>query len=345
MAAPIGRADAPVKDALFAEPYRFGFFQAVRLLERFAPGCMPVGRDGPPGRESVRFHVPATLLFPPSEIAALTSPDGTDGPAGMTVAFLGLIGPLGVLPHTYTELVAERARAGDPTAAAFLDLFHHRVISLFFRAWMKYRPALAYERGDDDPFTDDLYDLAGLGLAPLRNRGAVPDRAILFHSGAFAQRRRPAVMLEAILAEYFNRPFEVVSFVGQWLRLEPGELSRISPDGPHNALGVSFVLGERCWDEQGRFRVRVGPLTYDEFRAFLPETPAFHELCDLTRLFVDSEFTFEIQLVLRAEEVPEIRLEGSAGTGAQLGRTSWLRSRPMAGDAADAVFEGTSDAR
>lgn len=341
MATPIGRTDPPVEVDLFAQPYRYGFFQAVRLLEQLARDRASVGNDGPPGREAVRFRVPAHLLFPPSEIAALRRPGDPDAPPEMSIAFLGLIGPQGALPHVYTELVQERVRAGDPTAAAFLDLFHHRVISLFYRAWRKYRPALAQEQGGDDPFAGYLYHLMGLGLEPLRNRQTFPDAALLFHAGAFAQRRRPAVMLEAILSDYFRKPIEIACFVGHWLKLQADDLSRLSLGGPHHQLGVSFVVGERSWDEQGRFRVRVGPLTREEFLAFLPGSAAFRELVELTRLYADAELDLEVQLILRADEVPESRLEGSAADGPQLGRTAWIRSRPLTADAEDAIFEGT----
>jgi type VI secretion system protein ImpH len=138
MATPGRRADPPLEQTLFEEAYRFDFFQAVRLLERLQPDCVPVG--GRPGREAVRFRARASLSFPASAIHQLDRPDGPDTPVAMTVAFMGLTGPSGVLPICYTELLMNAIRAGDRTLAAFLDLFHHRLISFFYRAWEKYRP-------------------------------------------------------------------------------------------------------------------------------------------------------------------------------------------------------------
>ncbi len=332
--------DPAVADVLFDEPYRFDFFQAVRLLARLEPDRALVGGEGMPRRERVRFRSVPSLTFPPSAINALQRPENPDEPPVMAIAFLGLYGPSGALPTVYTELVMQRLRAGDHTLAAFLDQFNHRMASFFYRAWEKYRPAIARERGEaDDRFADHLFALMGLGLGPLHGRHAFPDAALLPASGLLAQRRRPAVVLEAILTDYFGRSVAVEPFIGRWLRLEPPDRSTLSSTGlGHNALGTSLVVGARVWDEQSKFRLRLGPLTLPQFRGFLPGTDAFRQLCELARLYVDAEFDFDVQLVLRAEDVPSCRLISNSGAGPQLGRTAWLTSRSLDRDAQDAVF-------
>jgi type VI secretion system protein ImpH len=337
MATPGRGADPPLEQVLFEEAYRFDFFQAVRLLERLQRDRVPVG--GKPGREVARFKARASFSFPPSAIHHLNRPEGPDGTATMTVAFMGLTGPLGVLPICYTELVLERLRAGDRSLATFLDLFHHRMVSFFYRAWEKYRPAVAYERGHD-PFTQYLFHLIGLGResGPLRQRHSFADEGLLSYSGLFAQRHRPAVVLEALLGEYFGLPIAVLQFVGQWLRLDPADRSIVGASGAHNALGRSFILGERVWDEQGKFRLRVGPLSFEQFQEHQPDRPAFRALAEMARLFVDAEFDFDVQLVLKAEEVPASRLSSDPGAGARLGRYAWLKSREFQRDVDDAVF-------
>ncbi len=336
MGAPDRRADPPLDRTLYEEPYRFEFFQAVRLLGLLRPDHAPIGRDADPGREVVRFLAHLSLSFPASAIHRLDPP--ADAPPEMTVAFLGLTGPMGVLPHAYTELLMERARAGDRTAAAFFDLFHHRLISLFFRAWERVRPPLAFERGDDDRFASYLFDLIGLNAGPLRDRHDFADAPLLFYSGLFAQRHRPAVVLEALLNESFGLPIEVRQFAGRWLRLEPEDLSTLGASGRHNQLGTSFVLGARTWDEPGKFRLRVGPLTFPQFLALLPDGRTFRPLAQMARHFVDAGLDFDLQLVLRAAEVPPCRLTSAPGAGARLGRYAWLTSKAAPVDADDAVF-------
>ncbi len=337
MAAKGGRPDPPLDEVLFGEPYKFSFFQAVRLLERLRPQAGQVGYAGGPSREVVRFKTWQTLSFPPSEIRNLRQ-DDSDRPPTMTVAFAGLTGPMGVLPYCYTELILDRSRAGDRTASAFFDLFNHRILSLFYRAWQKYRPYLGYERGDADPAARHLFDLMGLGLEPLRGRFSFPDEALLFYAGLFSRRHRPAVGLERLLADYFGQPIEVHQFEGRWLRLEPEDCSTIGRDAAHNGLGTSLVLGGRVWDEQGKFRLRVGPLGLDAFLAFSPDGDAFRALGQLTRHYADAEFDFDVQLILKADEVPGCQLGRGAAVAPRLGRTAWLKSRPFARDAEDAVF-------
>jgi len=338
MATPGRRADPPLEQTLFEEPYRFDFFQAVRILELLQPERAPVGLDGPPGREVVRFHAHQSLTFPASSIHSLDRRDDHDEPPAMTVAFMGLTGPMGVLPLVYSNLMIERLRAGDHTMAAFLDLINHRLISLFYRAWEKYHPFVAFERGAGDALSEDLFDLIGLGTAALRNRQRFPDRALLFYTGIFAQRRRPAIALESLLLDAFALPVRVEQFVGQWLTLEPGDRSIMGSEGRNNELGASFVLGSRVWDEQGKIRLRIGPLTFERFCALLPDGPALGPVAHMARLFVDGEFDVDVQLVLKASEVPESRLSSEPGQGARLSRFAWLKSRDFARDVDDAVF-------
>ncbi len=49
MAAESRRKNASLEQLLLQEPFRFDFFQAVRLLERLDEGRAPVGRDTRPG--------------------------------------------------------------------------------------------------------------------------------------------------------------------------------------------------------------------------------------------------------------------------------------------------------
>ena len=180
MASESRRTDPSVEELLFDEGYRFEFFQAVRLLERVFAERGPVGRDVRPGEEVVRFRAHNSLTFPPSSIDDLSrSEDG--GPATMVVAFMGLTGPSGVLPRHYTELVLEEERRRERGLAAFFDVFNHRMISLFYRAWQKYRVPIAHEQASrpgaaPDQFTESLYAHFGMATPGLRGRQQVEDQ-------------------------------------------------------------------------------------------------------------------------------------------------------------------------
>jgi type VI secretion system protein ImpH len=364
-------AGRPLVARLFAEAFAFDFFQAVRLLEKVLPQRRPVGRQGPPRAEIVRFRSLASLSFPASTIHDLLEPEDAEQPPFMIVTFLGLTGPSGTLPHHYTELLMRLQRDGKGAEKYalrdWLDLFNHRLISLFYRAWEKYRFYIPYERGDPfrlepDAFTRSLLSLVGLGMPALRNRlhvrthdaGTAPrvlarvqDLAVVYYGGLFARRQRTAVGLQALVQDYFALPAQVRQFQGQWLRLEADNQSRLGEDEHNTLLGVNTVAGERVWDVQSKFRVRLGPLRYAAFLDLLPDRSpvaarkAFFLLCQLVRLYAGAEFDFDVQLVLRGEDVPACLLAADGdGIGARLGWNTWLVSQPRRDVVEDAVFDG-----
>lgn len=342
MEAENGRARDALADILFEEPYLFEFFQAVRLLERMSPERAPVGRSGgAPAGEVVRFRTRASLEFPASQIhtierdeteeseAAEGSLGAYEQPPEMFVNFMGLTGPLGTLPSHYTELLIERARYKDTAYWEFLDIFNHRLISLFYRAWEKYRFHVAYERREQDHFTEHLLDVIGLGTRGLQGRLGVPDEALLFYGGLIAQRPRSASAIAAILGDHFGVPVRVEQFTMQWLALEDGSLTRLG--AANSSLGVDTVVGARVEDNQAKFRLRFGPLKLREFLRLLPGHTTLDFVTTLTRWLVGMEFDFDVALQLRPEEVPECRL-GSDETGPRLGWTSWLKTQEFTGE-------------
>ncbi len=199
-------AATEVGEKLRREPFSFDFFQAVRLLERFLPERTSVGRFAHPETEVARFAVQPSLAFPASQIQAMDWPENQ--PVQMTVNFMGLTGPQGVLPNPYTSLIIERLRASDSSPRDFLDIFNHRIISLFYRAWRKYRFDVAYEQGERDLFSRHLLSLLGLGTEGLRDRQAVSDDTLIYYAGLLAQHPRSAQALQQILADYFDVPVE-----------------------------------------------------------------------------------------------------------------------------------------
>jgi type VI secretion system protein ImpH len=349
---------------LLREPYRFNFFQAVRLLERLlcerARGDLAgqryaVGLDKPPEREIVRFRSLPALSFPTSAVSQIRQPlrdsgSSTDSlPLEMTVAFLGLTGPSGILPYHYTTLLLQRLRDKDFSLRDFLDLFNHRLVSFYFRAWEKYRLPFAYERSKLDPHNQEadlatrgLYCFVGLGTGGLRNCLEIDDEAFLFYSGHFAHFPRSAIALECLLTDYFELTITVQQLQGQWLYLQEGDRARMPspefPKGLNNQVGVNLVAGDRVWDVQSKFRLRVGPLTYAQFARFMPNGDRLRPLCQLTRFYVGPELEFDVQLILQPAEVPWCQL-GSTGAAAPcLGWNTWVRCDAFDHEVDDAVF-------
>lgn len=342
MAAPRRRSAAALSAALFAQARRFGFFQAVRLLGWVLGERAPVGHDDP-RREAVRFQALPSLSFPATEVAELQPPaDAGGGPARMQVTFMGLTGPAGVLPAHYTELLLRRLRLKDRALQGFLDIFHHRSISLFYRAWEKYRLPVVWERarrdGNDDPFSHALGSLIGLGTPGLAGRLAVSDDLLLYFAGHFAHRPRSAAALAALLGEFLDLPVAVRQFHGRWLALLDAEQTRLhgAGAGQYPQLGRDAVVGDRVWDVGGKFRLRLGPLGGPQFRQLLPDGPLLARVGDLTRAYVGVELDFDVQLVLEAAAVPPCRL--AADCGPRLGWSAWLGDAATGAETEAAVF-------
>jgi len=333
-------AQRRVEQRLFEEPYVFEFFQAVRLLEKMTRGSRPVGREGPPSSEPVRFGAHPSLAFPASEIQALRPAEG-GVPPRMEVNFMGLIGPLGVLPLYYTLQVIERTRARDTALQDFLDLFNHRITSLFYQAWEKYRVAVQYERGGYGRFSHYLRDVIGLGTKGLEKRQAVADEALIYYAGLLGQRPRSALALRQLLEDYFEVPVEVEQFAGAWFGIERGTQCWLEERrNESERLGCGVVVGDEVFDEQSRARVRLGPLTLEQYRDFLPTGTAYRPLRALLRFFSD-EVDFEVQLVLKREEVPRCELGVEDETAPVLGWVTWMKTVSMARDPGDTLLKLT----
>ena len=343
MATEIGLRDSELEEPvrfpeLDLEPYRFEFFQAVRLLERRHPKRSPVGLFVPPGQEVVRFSARQSLAFPASEIQTLET--GPPGPARMSVNFMGLTGPQGVLPLVYTALVRSRMRERDATLADFFDIFNHRMISLFYRAWERSHFTVAYERDGRGALSQYFLDLVGLGTPGLQNRQAVADTSLIFYAGLLAQRPRSAQALRQILEDYFDVPVAIEQFAGSWSRLSDSDQCHLGASaGISTELGRGAVVGDEVWYIQSRVRIVLGPLSLRTYLGFLPGGAAHEPLRAITRLVGEQELDFEVQLILKREETPLCVL-GEEGEGApMLGWLSWSRSAPLGRDPADTILQ------
>jgi type VI secretion system protein ImpH len=282
----------------------------------------------------VRFRTRVSLEFPASQIHELRETD--HGQTEMVVAFFGMTGPLGLLPHPYTELLLERTRRQDTALWAFLDLFNHRFISLFYRAWEKYRFPVAYERSGRDPFTEYLFDVIGMGTKGLTGRMSILDQRLLLYAGLIAQRPHSAAAIESILRHHFGVPVRIRQYFPQWLAVDEEFRTRLG--AANSVLGENLICGDRIRNAQSKFRVRLGPMSLRAYLAFLPGGHSFSEVSDLTRFLTGMELDFDVQLVLAAAEVPECRLSAAAPTPPLLGWTTWLTTRPATENASPVVL-------
>ena len=315
------------------EPHKFGFFQAVRLLENAHPGLPRIGTSLRLRDDPIRFAQSPSLSFAPSTLARFIPADG-DSPPVLHQRFFGLFGANGPLPLHLTEYARERARRmpSDRALVRFLDMFHHRLLSLLYRAWAEASPAVSLDRPDNDPFSRWVGSIAGYGQSTLTARDSVPDGARLAVAGILGRSVKGAEGLERILNDFFRVPVRVHQWEPHWMRLPEDALSRIGLRHAPVGLGQNAVAGAKVWDCQNRFRIEIGPLTLAQYKRFLPGGESLRRLKDWVLNYVGYEVSCEMHLVLKKDEVPEVQIGAAGGA---LGWTSWLGPRPSPEPAGD----------
>lgn len=340
MAGTTGNPPASLIDELAADPTAFDFFQAVRRLQAAHAGEPRIGYSMSPTQDPVRFaHSPA-LDFAPATIESVKrDPADPARPPSIYSRHFGLFGPNGALPLCLTEYARDRIfHHGDRTFAEFCNVFHHRLLSLFFRAWADANKAVDLDRPPDSQWVYFVGSLTGLGGEAFWQRDNIPDRAKLFYTGRFAQQTRNAEGLAAIVRDFFRVETEVRPFVGRWMNLPREYQCRLGASVNCCCLGRNAIVGSRVWESQLHFRLRLGPMHLPDLERLLPGGGSFRRIKDFVRLYSGDQFTWDVQMVLARAEVPPIQL----GRTGRLGWTSWLKTKLFDHDAEDIIIDPTA---
>jgi type VI secretion system protein ImpH len=339
------RGGEPARDpaALLAEasaaPHGYQLFALLRLFDCAHPDLPRLGRAKRPRDEVLRLGQDPALEFAAAAIARI-EPAAGERPARLVQRVLGLFGSNGALPTSLSEYAFERLHhAQDRAFVRFADIFHHRMLSLFYRAWAASQPAVSLDRPKEDFFGTWIAALCGLGMPALRERDAVGDFVKLGHAGIFGHQVKSAEGLQIVLANYLQLPVRIEQWRGHWLGIPRSERSRIGRADAFASLGENLVIGERVWDCQAKFRIVLGPLGFADYERFLPGGRSYRKLADLVRLYVGDELAWELQLVLAQPHVPEWHL----GSSMLLGYTLWLSVRLDERNADDLVLCGAHE--
>jgi len=315
------RARDPVAflQAVAEKPWEYDFFHVLRSIECLYSDRPRLGKTVRPAQEPIRLGQEPSLEFAPAVLSQVIPAE--DRATKIHVRFLGMLGPNGPLPLHLTDYARERMLHGnDVTFARFLDVFNHRFLSLFYRAWAQAQPAVAHDRPQEDRFPIYIGSLFGLGSERVRHRDAVPDAAKLFHAGLLIRQVRNRAGLESLLGHYFKVPVRIEEFVAHWLEIRAEDQSRLGARDESARLGVGAVLGTRTWDRQHSIRVCMGPLDLERYEAFLPGGADLEALVVWLRTYLCFELDWDLRLSLREQQVPRLRL----GAYGRLGWTTWL---------------------
>lgn len=340
MAGPTGSATNPLIDELAAAPTSFDFYTAVRRLQAVHPDQPRVGYSQSPAQDPVRFAQNPALDFAPSTLEALQQhPTDPTRPPALFSRHFGVFGPNGPLPLCLTEYARDRMfHHGDRTFVAFCNVFHHRLSSMFFRAWADSNKAVDLDRPADSFWIHYVGSLIGLGGEVFWQRDSIPDRAKFFYAGRFAQQTRNAEGLAAIVKDFFGVATELRPFVGRWMNLPREYQCRLGVSRDSCSLGRNAIVGSKVWESQLHFRLRLGPMYFSDLERLLPGKGSFRRLRDFVKLYTGEQFTWDVQMVLARDEVPAIQL----GRSGRLGWTTWLKTKPFDHDAEDIIVDPTS---
>jgi type VI secretion system protein ImpH len=321
----VAQRRAEVWRDLAAQPHRYDFFHALRLVEALHADKPRLGQARRPVDEPLRLGQAADLSFAASSLSQVNLSDRSGKPR-VEVRFFGLFGPNGPLPLHMTAYARERKmHKADETFGRFADWFHHRLLLLFYRAWAQAQPAASLDRPGEDRFAAYVGSLVGHGIPELQQRDAAPDHARLAFSGLLSHQARNADGLAQLLSGFLGMVVRVEQFVGRWMPLPEGERTRIGRRGVSrhmstSQLGASAVLGRAVFDRQHHFRIHIGPLSLPAFEALLPSGSALPAVMALVRQYAGLEYGWDMSLQLKQTEVPAARL----GRQGRLGWTTWL---------------------
>lgn len=322
--------------------YRFDFFETLRLFEALNPDKPRFGTGVKARDDAIRCSQEPELEFPASTLSSYEVEES--GIPRLVANFLGLFGPQGPLPLHLTEYARERLRHHkDPTFARFADIFHHRMICLFYRAWANARPTVCYDRPESDRFAFYVGSLSGISGAAFRHRDALDDRAKLFYAGHFSSQAKYPDGLKAIVADLLAIDVQIEEFVGEWMAIQQSDQSRLGHSPALASLGQSTFLGAFVWGCQHKFRIVLGPLNLSRYLSLLPGGSALAQLTAIVRNYIGDELVWDAQLVLKQQDVPqELSLgvpsqphSSSMNGDARLGWSMWLGPRPTQNDARD----------
>jgi len=304
---------------LFQEGYRFDFFQSIWLLEHAFPDYPAPGESQGERGERIRIRPHNGLRFPPSDIRKIEWMDSDDPRVQMTVTFMGLYGVASPLPVYFYDAIGTGIEDADPLRD-FLDIFNHRLYSLFYQAWKKYRLLLQAVTPSGRSDARVLMCLAGIGTDGFVRSPQVTPLRLTALAGLLAGGVRNALGLQTVITALLDGlPSHVVENVLRWVSVK--ERPRMGGrKGGGMTLGGSALIGQKVCDASGKFRIVLGPLGLSRFRALLPNGPQAGLLDYLVRLYATDFLDYEIELLLKTAEVPPMKLGGSQ----KLGIDAWL---------------------
>ncbi|MBR8183744.1 type VI secretion system baseplate subunit TssG [Burkholderia ambifaria] len=324
-----------VAATLFERAPKMTFMQFCRLLEACSSERPGFGTRDTPEHEPVRFRPRPRLGFPAGEMAAVEFDDEHPAaPPTVRTTFMGLYGVDAAMPsHTIDEIALREE--GHEAVEAFLDPFNHRIATLLYRAWRKYRYPERFRAGGVDDYSQSLLCLLGFGWGDKPLRAGLPDSRMLALSGLLIQRTRTSEGLAGVVA--LAAPGAEVRVDEFWAvttstgRPKPLTSTKPAagglPDGKRNGLGGGYVLGRRLTYRSRAVRVTLRPADARQAQDLLPGAWLHREVMAFIQLYVGIKADVYLRMEVSSRFVPHpsVGIE-RAGPAPRLGWTTVLPS-------------------
>jgi type VI secretion system protein ImpH len=321
------------------DPSGFSLFNTLRFVDAKYPESPKIGQGNKSNEEHIILRQKPSMAFAHTPLSHFIPANENFEKDQLFNLSFGMFGPMGSMPYHLTEHAFSREHHyKDPTFARFADVFHHRMISLFYRAEANIQPCIEMDRPAENDF--DLFIGALSGLAQLDSKSVadLEDQTVqsifkdkwdrLYRSGLFSLATRPADGLKSLILDFLQLPVKIEQLTGGWLKLCPEDQFNIGIFSTNNQLGINTSLGEQVFDAQHKFTVKIGPLDRKEFYSLLPNTDLFQQLREMIRLYSNDEYDWDIELELKSHHVPVFQL----GVQSQLGWTTWAGSPTQISD-------------
>jgi len=302
---------APAIKLLVEEAWRYQLFQVLRLLEATTPAAPRLGERGPAGEERIRLRPSTSLGFPCAELVDITeqiSPEGKSRTV-VTANITGLYGVGSPLPRSYAHQILQQDDEPEQQQRDFLDLLHHRLLSVWYRAWRQHRYEQSFRTDGSDLLSRSLLDFLGISPETTKDEFGTEPVRLLRYLGLLVLHTRPALGLETLLQEELEIPLRVEEAPLRWVSLPKAEWPRLSARSG-GTLGRDIVIGTRHLDRMMSLRLHIGPVSYATLLELWPAAPLYRRLVALSRFYLRQPLDLELHVQVPAHEIVRTRLGG-----------------------------------
>jgi type VI secretion system protein ImpH len=329
---------------------RLGFLPLVSLLEKVASRASPVGTNASPRDEAIRFRHDPSMVFAARDVSRVVRRGTQENPKfDVTTTFLGLFGAVSPLPSYLIETILFENEE-DGIRRQFLDLFHHRLISLLYRSLQSTSVSASQNTAMDDDWSTRMLALCGVDAGLDGQTGVLTREELLSLAPLLALPTRSALSLTMALTRILRRhlggpeprdpSIRVHEFAGAWVPMGQTQQWRLGQTNSN--LARQTVLGSKSYDPVSGFAIHVGPVSQEVYQQFLPGGALREKAASVVDLFVRDPLSYRYVVELSSPDLEPLRL--SVKGSRRLGRDAWLgRSKSqkvMVVDGSSAVRSG-----